>query len=127
MDPDHLQAGQLQISVPRQPFPASLELAVHHVRFNTLGIQPSVQVHASFLLQLPFCEDPQCSGEPGWLVTRDTEQKSFDKPTEMWDFFGTQPQQNNPTLILGFSSLKKTRPFKGGPTHHSHIKKPKEN
>lgn len=88
MDPVHqLQAGQLQILVPRQPFPASPELAVHHVTLNTLCIQLSMQALPPF-----SCSQEAFWGRPSmlWrtrLVTGDTEQKSFDKSTEVC-FFG---------------------------------------
>lgn len=50
-------------------------------------------------------------------MTSDTEQKGFDKSTEMG--VGTQPQQNNPTLSLDFSPLEKILPLKGSPSFNS--------
>lgn len=46
----------------------------------------------------------------------DTEQKSFDKSTEMGEGrVGTQPWKNNPTLTLEFSPLEKILNLKGSP------------
>lgn len=112
-----------------QPFPASLSLLSLVPDFTPRILNPPYKPcffsPSTVVARRDLGEDSPCSGEPGWLLmTRD--RRALESQQKHGFILGSLPQQNTWTLILGFSSLKKTLPFKGSPVgphqHRSHIK-----